>query len=117
MYIETSSPRRPGDVARLISSGFLPRFTRVCLRFWYHMYGSSIGTLTVFAVRGNITTTLFVLSGNRGNQWFEARVNVPSFSSNYKVKNNNILMYQGNQLYLRGFDHPTEFFFLHRVIA
>ncbi|CAH3189514.1 unnamed protein product, partial [Porites evermanni] len=38
MYIETSSPRRPGDKAMLAS----PKYSSArgkCLQFWYHMYG------------------------------------------------------------------------------
>ena len=45
MYIETSSPRVNGDKARL-------RFTgsdsgAFCLKFFYHMFGKSVGTLRV----------------------------------------------------------------------
>ena len=48
MYIEASSPRRSGDKARLLS----PRYTDrqdMCVQFYYHMYGSGIGALNVYA--------------------------------------------------------------------
>ena len=47
MYIEASSPARPGQLARL----FTPKYPAVnqdqCLQFYYHMYGSQIGKLNV----------------------------------------------------------------------
>lgn len=48
MYIETSSPRVTGDIARLISPIYQDT-DAVCLTFWYHMYGNGIGTLRVYA--------------------------------------------------------------------
>ena len=36
-----------------------------CLKFFYHMYGSDMGTLNVFS--GN--NTIFTKSGNQGNHW------------------------------------------------
>ena len=53
IYIETSSPRVLGDVARLISPSILPSSTPVWLTFWYHMYGNTIGTLNVSSLSGN----------------------------------------------------------------
>ena len=47
MYIEASRPHRNGDKARLLS----PRYTDrqdMCVQFYYHMYGSGIGTLNVY---------------------------------------------------------------------
>ena len=64
MYIEASSPRRQGDKAKLqvsVSGNGAP----ACLRFYYHMYGDSMGSLNVFS--GN--SKLFIASGNQGNMW------------------------------------------------
>ena len=48
MFIEASTPRRLGDKARLISQMFKNVPTQgKCVKFWYHMYGSDIGTLNV----------------------------------------------------------------------
>ena len=67
MYIETSLPRQRGDNAKLAVSvpgnGGL-----ACLTFYYHMYGSTIGSLIVFS--GN--TAVFSASGNQGNYWKKA---------------------------------------------
>ena len=66
MYIETSLPRVAGNNAKLQVSvsgnGELS-----CLQFYYHMYGSTMGTLNVFS--GN--ALVFSLSGDQGNYWIK----------------------------------------------
>ena len=48
MYIETSSPRRLGDVAMLASSyTYEADGQDKCLTFWLHMYGTTMGSLAV----------------------------------------------------------------------
>ena len=48
MYIETSSPRVKGETARLVSDRFkIADGHNWCLKFWYHMYGNSVGALKV----------------------------------------------------------------------
>ena len=42
----------------------------MCLRFFYHMYGSTIGRLNVM-IDGR---RVFSASGNKGNKWNEARI-------------------------------------------
>lgn len=74
MYIETSSPRQPGDYAVLSSPGY-PFRGWACVTFYYHMYGGTIGKLTV-TLNGR---TLFSRSGNQGNAWFKAQVNTFNF--------------------------------------
>ena len=81
MYIETSSPRVLGDHAKLNSP--LLRFSgKMCITFFYHMYGSTIGKLNVLI---NSTKTVFSASGNKGNNWFEARITV-SVTGIYMVR-------------------------------
>ena len=63
MYIETSYPRAQGDNA-LLSKG-ISLSGRSCLSFYYHMYGSSMGTLKV-RVGGQ---EVFSKSGDQGNNW------------------------------------------------
>jgi hypothetical protein len=64
MYIETSSPRKPGENAKLVLT--VPdNGKRSCLSFYYHMYGASAGSLNVY--KGN--HTIFNVSGNQGNHW------------------------------------------------
>ncbi|XP_067052699.1 deleted in malignant brain tumors 1 protein-like isoform X2 [Acropora muricata] len=81
MYIEASSPRRPGDIARLISPQFMWQGVANCtLRFFYHMFtiwgGNTMGTLRVL-LRNSITreeSSIWQRSGNQGNQWIRASV-------------------------------------------
>ena len=88
MYIETSSPRQAGDKARLISPRYGPPDGPLCnLTFWYHMYGGSIGTLNVIAkpvTAGVPSNVIFTKSGNQGNQWRKASVNINA-SDSYNV--------------------------------
>ena len=81
MYIETSLPQGLGDHAKLNSP--LLRFSRnMCLKFFYHMYGSTIGRLNVI-VSG--FKTVFSASGNKGDQWLGARITI-SLSGMYMVR-------------------------------
>eukprot|EP00795_Rhopilema_esculentum_P009222 gene9222-16904_t len=86
LYIETSSPRRPGDAARLIrtitnSSG------AACFSFWYHMYGSTVERLNVYVQTGtqNSNSTMQLrwrLIGNQGDVWNKAAVNLGNVNGN-----------------------------------
>ena len=71
MYIETSSPRVENDNAKLELSvsgnGELS-----CLEFYYHMYGDSMGTLTVFSG----SEVVFTTSGNHNNTWIKAEITI-----------------------------------------
>ena len=62
-YIEASN-QATGDNAKLTFT--VPRNkSSCCLKFFYHMYGSAMGTLNVFS--GN--NKIFTKSGNQGNYW------------------------------------------------
>ena len=73
LFIETSSPRRPGDKAWLVSDYFNKSVS--CFTFWYHMYGNSIGTLNIYRqpYRGQ-RVLVWKLSGNKGNKWYSGQV-------------------------------------------
>ena len=81
MYIETSSPQGLGDHANL-NSPILTFSGNMCLTFFYHMYGSTIGKLNVLI---NGTKTVFSASGDKGNNWFEARITT-SLTGIYMVR-------------------------------
>jgi hypothetical protein len=75
MYTEASAPHHSGQKAGLISPQ-APAGT-YCLTFWYHMYGSQMGTLRVFARQGNNKgTPIWSRASNQGNQWTVAQVTV-----------------------------------------
>ncbi|XP_033751998.1 MAM and LDL-receptor class A domain-containing protein 1-like [Pecten maximus] len=87
MYIETSSPRKPGDKARLIS----PTYTdsqAMCVQFYYHMYGSNIGALNVYIqTGGQLGRAGYSMSTNAGNSWQLGEMTIPSSAATagYKV--------------------------------
>ena len=71
MYIETSSPRVQGNLARLST----PVFTfsgASCITFFYHMYGATIGRLEVTVDGRNF----FSESGNKSSSWLDASINL-----------------------------------------
>lgn len=74
-YIESSAPRRPNDEAILVSKFFDGGAAR-CLRFWYHMYGASIGSLNVYqgANGSQIPNQVWTRNGNQENIWRRAIV-------------------------------------------
>ncbi len=86
-YIDASSPRRPNDVARIISEEFPATGPNspLCLRFWTHMYGSGIGSLNVYIRHGADDTKVWGLSGDAGNNWYMAQAPIAS-SSPFKVQ-------------------------------
>lgn len=77
-YIETSFPRRVRDVARLVSPVYVSNANLCSLTFWYHMYGSTVGTLNVYIRTAFKTTRIYTLSGNQGNQWLVANLKIGS---------------------------------------
>lgn len=71
MYTEASSPRVPGDTAKLNSPRL--RFSGdTCLQFYYHMYGADMGTFNVY-IDG---IKVFSQSGPKGDKWLKAEVDV-----------------------------------------
>ena len=83
-YIDSSYPRRPGDVARLVSVG-LPASAPdapTCMHFSFHMFGSGIGELKLSLRHArNLESqqqVIWRLRGNAGNSWFDSRVTVSS---------------------------------------
>lgn len=86
MYIESSSPRRPGDLAVLQSGMFPPTQSTMCFSFWYHMFGNTIGTLRVLLQKsGRNATSIWELTGNQASTWAQGQVPVSSADSQYQV--------------------------------
>lgn len=72
MYIETSTNSR-GEKAWLVSEHYLPNESPngvYCVNFYYHMYGTGIGSLNIYSRVGtNSPTQRWRTSGNKGNAW------------------------------------------------
>ena len=80
VYAETSSPRVQGDLFTLTYDG--SACSNMGLRvstvtFHYHMYGATMGTLAVTNAAGEV---VWSLSGNQGNAWQAAAVDMYSLS-------------------------------------
>ncbi|XP_015762664.1 PREDICTED: uncharacterized protein LOC107341715 isoform X3 [Acropora digitifera] len=72
MYIETTTGSY-GDKAKLTFSPPSSLIgTMSCLKFYYHMYGSTVNRLNVF----NGHSIVFTRSGQHGNRWLYAEVTV-----------------------------------------
>ena len=79
IYIETSSPRRPNDTARLLSPT-IPPDGRMghCVKFWFHMYGPHVNALNVYKKVGNVLQLAWKRVGNNGNIWRYGQVTLNS---------------------------------------
>ena len=85
LYIETSSPRRLGDKAKLHSSLIRTSARGACFTFWYHMNGYAVGQLNIFVnstvAGGRREQLIWRLSGDQGNVWRRAAVAVGAAAS------------------------------------
>ena len=86
MYIETSSPRRQGDNAKLQVS-VSGSGAAACLEFFYHMYGDTIETLNVYS--GN--ELVFSVSGNQGFYW------IPAMKTIYLRNNVSLILFSSKK--------------------
>lgn len=91
--METSSPRKANDTARLVSPTIQGSGTRArratgdCkIRFFYHMYGSHIGTLNIYTATtyGQPGTLVWSKSGNQGDVWLRGEAAI-SNAANFQV--------------------------------
>ncbi len=86
MYTESSSGT-PGQIAVFsIPTLDLSPLTTPELRFWYHMFGASMGSLTIDVIRltGGLTPNVFSISGQQNTSaasaWQEAIVDLSAFA-------------------------------------
>lgn len=77
-FIETSSPRSPNQKAQLQSESFGPTGSPMCFKFWYHMYGRTVGTLNVYQTLNNSNGLMWTLKGQQGNAWNFAQFTINS---------------------------------------
>ncbi|NLF40262.1 hypothetical protein GX586_12510, partial [bacterium] len=64
-YTESSSPNYPGKTAAMFAGFNLSGVPYPCLEFYYHMYGSSMGTLSVDVYDGAWQTGVWSLTGQQ----------------------------------------------------
>ncbi|MDC6470699.1 fibronectin type III domain-containing protein, partial [Flavobacteriales bacterium] len=87
MYIETSAPRTTGDSALLVSTSIdISTLNSPELIFYSHMFGASIGELSVWITDTSSTATqVFVKNGDQGDQWNEEIVSLSNYSGVFQV--------------------------------
>lgn len=89
MYIETSAPRVAGDKARLLSQVYPSSGTAKCFSFYYHMYGSDVGSLNVYLLLNQSSDTfsteslMWNLNGNWGRTWSLGQFPIPTKYTSY----------------------------------
>lgn len=89
IYIEASTPRYPGDVARLMSPWFPSDVSARCFQFWYHMNGpnemNAVGTLRILLRTGSSEITMFTMSGNQGENWKVGYFRIPTCKHPFQI--------------------------------
>jgi hypothetical protein len=89
MYVEASSPNYPSKTAILNGPCFnLSGQSAADFSFDYHMYGAAMGSLSLQAsTDGSTWSTEWVQSGNQGNGWLSANVDLSAYlGSNVQVR-------------------------------
>nr|XP_054607469.1 MAM and LDL-receptor class A domain-containing protein 1 isoform X2 [Nothobranchius furzeri] len=69
LYLESSFPQAVGDAARVIGPLLSRRSSQCKIRFYLHMSGDGIGTLSVFSKTEGHLDLLLNLTGDQGNNW------------------------------------------------
>ncbi|XP_071341063.1 MAM and LDL-receptor class A domain-containing protein 1 isoform X4 [Trachinotus anak] len=69
LYLESSFPHSFGDIARITGPVLSRRSSQCKMRFYLHMSGDGIGTLSVFRKSEGNLHLLLNLTGDQGNYW------------------------------------------------
>ncbi|XP_048583834.1 uncharacterized protein LOC5504590 isoform X1 [Nematostella vectensis] len=81
IYVESSSPILYDQKARLLSPVLNGPLT---MSFFYHMFGATIETLSVYVAFGLKETRVWSRHGNHGDKWLPGCVNI-TMSGNYRI--------------------------------
>ena len=83
VYIESSTPRAPGESAVLLSPVVhTARYARSCLAFAYHVHGATPGSLAVLLADPLLAANVTVWRRDRaaGDVWLRASVTIDTSS-------------------------------------
>jgi len=90
LYIESDSPNNPNKTAMITSPCLdLNQASQASVDFKYHMYGASMGSLylEVLAETTEEWTTIWSKTGDQGNYWYQAEVDLGAFiGQNIKIR-------------------------------
>jgi hypothetical protein len=88
LYIESSYPRTKGQIARLVTSEYVP-VPIDCLYFEYNLYGKDIGRLNVYLRKhDNKKYFLWSIAGDQGqNEWKSVYVSFNNTAKSQVVLN------------------------------
>ena len=74
-YIITQSPVVFNDAARFISPNINVASSGICFQFFYHMYGTNINRLNLYAKQNeNLGKPIWQKIGDQGNKWILGQV-------------------------------------------
>ncbi|XP_071499310.1 MAM and LDL-receptor class A domain-containing protein 1-like [Diadema antillarum] len=78
IYTEASNPRRPGDIANLLTPPLVANGGDKCFSFYYQLNGEDVGSLRILFQRENSTDrdTLREWSGDQGTVWQKASITI-----------------------------------------
>ena len=80
LYLESSYPRAPNDVARLYSPVYQHQDNHsvACFQFYYHMYGKAIGSLRIYIKEKSqlFKRSVWEVVGDQGDNWFAGQVEI-----------------------------------------
>ncbi|MBN2729915.1 MAG: T9SS type A sorting domain-containing protein [Bacteroidales bacterium] len=87
-FTEASYPNNPSMQADLLSPWIdISGLSAPALYFWYHMYGSSMGSLHLDINDGTSwTNDVWQLSGDQGNAWNDVLINLNSYSDSVQIR-------------------------------
>ncbi|KAH9500542.1 hypothetical protein Btru_072226, partial [Bulinus truncatus] len=75
IYLEATT-RAPSEATSILSPSLTINDSNVCLRFWYSMYGDTMGELQVYYLYNRTRQLLWNRAGNQGPWWLMAEVSI-----------------------------------------
>lgn len=74
MYLQ-SNVGKPGNKAAIRSQNFNIS-QEACFTFWYHMYGSTMGSLNVYIEADGHMINTWNITGDQGDTWHRTSLNI-----------------------------------------
>jgi hypothetical protein len=74
MYLK-SKVRPNGNKAAILSQNFNIS-QEACFTFWYHMYGSTVGSLNVYIEVDGLKNNTWNVTGDQGDTWHRTALNI-----------------------------------------